>query len=71
MYIDINVCHYTYTGKSRECVRIYSHAGLWENRVDLSLGKGDLELVKANTGEPKDDWQLRKELWLKTAKYVV
>ncbi|KAI0321128.1 Pep3/Vps18/deep orange family-domain-containing protein [Amylostereum chailletii] len=61
----------TEAGRTQPCVHIYSQMGLWESSVDLALEKGDLELAQMNADKPEDDQQLRKNLWLKIAKFVV
>ncbi|KAJ3348824.1 hypothetical protein HDU83_001026 [Entophlyctis luteolus] len=50
---------------------IYSKLGLYEQAVDLSLKKQDLELAQINAEKPVDDDILRKKLWLKIARHVV
>lgn len=66
----LRVC--TQQQKTEACIIIYSAMGLFEEAVELSLHKNDLELAKINADKPADDDEaLRKKLWLRIARHVV
>ena len=65
----MRVC--TQQHKTEACITIYSAMGLYEEAVELSLQRNDLETAKFNADKPDEDDALRKKLWLRIARHVV
>jgi hypothetical protein len=67
---------YTYracqrAGKKEACVMILSLMGRHAEAVERALEMNDVELAKENAHKLEDDEEVRKQVWLKIAKFLV